>query len=106
MPNSKAPKGRKAWVRKTAPSTAEDAVWNSLAMAGTQKTRMKKSSESMVQPRKAATKVWRCGLLRRRKFWRTDRQWSSRDERIGGRIADRLCQDLQTSRPALDQAER
>src|ERR1700679_771580 len=70
-------------------------------MAGTQKTRMKKSSESMVHPKKAATKVWRWVLLRLRKFLTTDRKWSSRDKDIGGRIADRLSKNLRTGVPAL-----
>jgi hypothetical protein len=41
-------------------------------MALTQKMRRKKSSESIVQPRKAATKVCRWGRVRRRKSFRMD----------------------------------
>src|ERR1035441_9986648 len=60
MPKSRAPTGRNAWVRNTAPRIAEGWVWNSPAIALTQKMRRKKSRLSRVQPRNAARKTWRC----------------------------------------------
>jgi hypothetical protein len=42
-----------------ASAMAETLVWNSSAMALTQKMRMKKSKASSDQPRKQATKVFR-----------------------------------------------
>src|ERR1035438_1347905 len=65
----------------TAPSTAEGLVWNSIEMALTQKISRKKSSESSVHPRNAATNVCRCDRLNWRKLSITD---------IAGSISDRV----------------
>src|ERR1700691_3660652 len=79
MPKSRAPTGRNACVRNTAPRTAEGLVWNSPAIALTQKTRRKKSRLSSVQPRNAARNTWRCERVSWRNGARTD---------TGGSIAD------------------
>ena len=50
-PNKNAPTGRIASVRKIASAIAETFVWNSVAIALTQKIRMKKSKASSDQPR-------------------------------------------------------
>ncbi len=64
----RAPRGRKARVRKTERATAGTPEWNSVAMAGRQKTRRKKSRESRDQLRKAARKALRCGEVSWRKL--------------------------------------
>jgi hypothetical protein len=78
MPKITAPTGRKTCVRSTAPKTAEGWVWKSAAIALTQKMSRKKSSESIVQPRKVARKVCCWDRVSRRKSVNTD---------IDGRIA-------------------
>src|SRR5580704_6950027 len=62
-----APTGRIASVRKIASVMAETLVWNSPAMALTQKTRTKKSNASSDHPRKQVMKVLRCVDVRPRK---------------------------------------
>jgi hypothetical protein len=56
-----------ASVRKTASKTADIWAWNSVAMALTQKVRMKKSKASSDHPRRQAINVLRCATVRRRK---------------------------------------
>src|SRR5580693_10421371 len=60
IPKRNAPTGRKASVMKIAAATAETFAWNWVAMALTQKVRMKKSNASSDQPRKQAMNVFRC----------------------------------------------
>src|SRR5258708_3019697 len=59
-PNRKAPTGRMARVINIASVTAETLDWNCVAMALTQKTRMKKSKASRAHPRKQAMNEFRC----------------------------------------------
>jgi len=67
-------------------------------MAETQKVRIKKSSESIVQPRNAARNTCRCALVSLRKLWTTDEKWPENDEDIAGSIADAILQTLLTPR--------
>ena len=68
IPNRNAPTGRNASVMKIASATAETFVWNCVAMALTQKVRMKKSKASSDQPRKQAMNVFRCTGVSLRKW--------------------------------------
>jgi hypothetical protein len=68
IPKRNAPTGRKANVMKIASATAETFAWNWVAIALTQKVRMKKSNASSDQPRKQAMKVFRCAGVSLRKW--------------------------------------
>ena len=67
LPNRNAPTGRIASVRKIASLIVETLAWNWPASAFRQNTRIKKSNASSDQPRKHATKVFRCVAFSRRK---------------------------------------
>src|SRR5216683_7335654 len=67
-PNRKAPTGRMARVINIASAIAETLVWNCVAMALTQKTRMKKSKASRAHPKKQAMNVFRCTGVSLRKW--------------------------------------
>jgi predicted RNase H-like nuclease len=75
-------------------------------MAGTQKMRMKKSSESIVQPRNAAKNVCRCGEVSLPKFVRTAARWSAKDEDIAGSIADRIGKGEYQASPGVGRSRR
>ena len=73
-----APTGRIANVRKIASLMVETLAWNWPASAFRQKTRMKKSKASSDQPRKQATKVFRCVVFSRRKCAMNSMNWNIR----------------------------